>query len=319
MDSGTLMEVFSFLNYCQLARNCLVSKRFRDLIRTNRHRLALLYVDNIYMVYDNYVPSNCTAIKIVDKWLSPEEYNEWVIRNGYSKQVSLEDQRRFGLKRTNVFYANADFNLENWPVFQHFVRLLSDPFIYIRSMELAYQTDVLSLLSGAINQDHGRLQCKQLVYNLCANAQQFMSWKKDHVLCDQFKIIGFKFWLSNFDEMFLDFFMTGANCTSRIDVRNYNLSVVLVDFVKKFMDLKHCDEYQIVETIESNASFGAVDVLKRVYAEFIVKEEKNEDDHIIEQVFEFVNVEIGKKLQLTFIQRLQSYLDPYSSFKIFNL
>ncbi|KAI1706330.1 hypothetical protein Ddc_15342 [Ditylenchus destructor] len=48
MDNGTMVESFKYLNYCQLAKISLVSKRFWNLIRTNRHRLALLYVDYVY-------------------------------------------------------------------------------------------------------------------------------------------------------------------------------------------------------------------------------------------------------------------------------
>ncbi|KAI1692740.1 hypothetical protein Ddc_23365 [Ditylenchus destructor] len=50
MDNGTMIESFKFLNYCQLATSSLVSKRFWNLIRTHRHKLALLYVNRIYMV-----------------------------------------------------------------------------------------------------------------------------------------------------------------------------------------------------------------------------------------------------------------------------
>ncbi|KAI1690596.1 hypothetical protein DdX_22405 [Ditylenchus destructor] len=50
MDNGTMVQAFKYLNYCQLAKNSLVSKRFRNLIRTHRHSLALLYVDAIGMV-----------------------------------------------------------------------------------------------------------------------------------------------------------------------------------------------------------------------------------------------------------------------------
>ncbi|KAI1696057.1 hypothetical protein DdX_19256 [Ditylenchus destructor] len=50
MDNGTMVESFKFLNYYQLAKSSLVSKRYWNLIRTHRHKLALLDVDEIYMV-----------------------------------------------------------------------------------------------------------------------------------------------------------------------------------------------------------------------------------------------------------------------------
>ncbi|KAI1692315.1 hypothetical protein DdX_21325 [Ditylenchus destructor] len=181
MDNGTMVEAFKYLNYCQLAKKSLVSKRYRNLIRTHRHSLALLYVNEISM--DSY-PASPAAIEIFEEELSSKEYNEWVVRNNYSKQAPIEDQiastentqnipsgyrlyarasyndlnNREWNDGTTVLYAQVEVNHENWPVFQHFVRLATDPFIYIDCMALTYQTDVLNLLAGAINSD--RLQCK---------------------------------------------------------------------------------------------------------------------------------------------------------------
>ncbi|KAI1709855.1 hypothetical protein Ddc_13681 [Ditylenchus destructor] len=39
MDNGTTVEAFKFLNYYQLAKKSLVSKRFRNLIQIHRHSL----------------------------------------------------------------------------------------------------------------------------------------------------------------------------------------------------------------------------------------------------------------------------------------
>ncbi|KAI1695576.1 hypothetical protein DdX_19514 [Ditylenchus destructor] len=180
MDNGTMVEAFKYLNYTQLAKKSLVSKRFCNLIRTNRKYLARLYVNFIRMDSVRPVPA---AIKVFNKELSTEAYNEWAICNNYSKQVPHQDQvatmqsqqnvssgyqlRAFAhykdetncelLDRTTVFHAEAELNHENWPLFQHFVRLIADPFIYIHHMELTYQNDVLNLLDGAINSDR-RLQ-----------------------------------------------------------------------------------------------------------------------------------------------------------------
>ncbi|KAI1697034.1 hypothetical protein DdX_18743 [Ditylenchus destructor] len=51
MDNGTMVEAFKFLNYYQLAKNSLVSKRYWNLIRTHRHKLALLDVNYIDMKF----------------------------------------------------------------------------------------------------------------------------------------------------------------------------------------------------------------------------------------------------------------------------
>ncbi|KAI1690532.1 hypothetical protein Ddc_24877 [Ditylenchus destructor] len=55
----------------------------------------------------------------------------------------------------------------------------------------------------------------------------------------------------------------------------------------------------MVESIRSKYfSPEIVEVLKRKYAKFFVKEEINEDKDCTEQVFEFTNIDVGKKLQL---------------------
>ncbi|KAI1691700.1 hypothetical protein Ddc_24078 [Ditylenchus destructor] len=312
MDNGTMVEAFKYLNYCQLATNGLVSKRYRDLIRTHRNSLALLYVDNISMRAYEIV----SAIKIFDQKLSRVAYNEWVIRNGYSKQVPFEDQigttqctqKIFQLsasayyngrlarasRASSVFFAQVELNDENWPAFQHFIRLLTDPFIFICTVHLHYQSAFINALSGAVNSDR-RLQCSCFYFSLKGNSQKSITWTKNHVRCDKFHILGL--WISNdlelnLDEALLDFFVTGAHCTSKFDVEMYDMSKNMVDFVQKFLDLKNSDEYQLVGAIRGNFA-----LLTRDYAEFIVKEEKNR--YSTEQIFEFVNKDIGKKLQLS--------------------
>ncbi|KAI1703303.1 hypothetical protein Ddc_16621 [Ditylenchus destructor] len=334
MDNGTMVEAFKHLNYMQLIKSSFVSKRFRNLIRTNRHRLALLYVGSIDMQRAH--GSDPASIKMFGKDISPEEYNEWVIRNQYSKQIPLEGQvggkqssqcdrkvyaldvvayypKRCGFYRMTVFNAQVELNHENWPLFQHFVRLLTDPFIYIRDLGLTSQNDVLNLLTGVISQDRDRLQCKELTFNLEGDIKKFMSWIKKRVRCDKFQIFNRDICSSdsNYDDDLLDFFLTGARCTSKIKMEHYDPPEVILEFVQKFMDLKKCDEYQIVESIEyeidrnANAIFqyaNAIRVLKRDYARFIVPTHiylPNNDRPSINQAFEFINDDIGKKLHLT--------------------
>ncbi|KAI1702492.1 hypothetical protein Ddc_17057 [Ditylenchus destructor] len=84
------------------------------------------------------------------------------------------------------------------------------------------------------------------------------------------------------------------------------------------MGLKKCDEYQIVESIKCEISYtfadipqyaNAIEVLKRDYAQFVMpsrflsypEEERDEDDDTIDETFEFVNEDIGKKLHLSVI------------------
>ncbi|KAI1699269.1 hypothetical protein Ddc_18636 [Ditylenchus destructor] len=199
MDNGTMVEVFKYLNYCELAKNSLVSKWFRNLIQTYRHSFALLDVYSLRMTRCE----NTAAIVIFDKWISPKKYNEWVIRNGYSKQVPIEgqfageqsaeddrkvyalwanvDYKDFNPNRTIVFSVNAELNHENRPLFQHFLHLLTDPFISIYRLEFTPQNDVLNLLTRAMNTNHGSIQCRELTFNLDGNAHKFISWVKDQV------------------------------------------------------------------------------------------------------------------------------------------
>ncbi|KAI1704820.1 hypothetical protein DdX_14042 [Ditylenchus destructor] len=316
MDNGTMVEAFKYLNYCQLAKNSLVSKRFRNLIQTHRHSLALLYVDTIVM-YSN--SSELSVIKTFGKKLSPKAYNEWVIRNKYSKQAPIEDQvassqnmpsgyrlsahahskdlnNGEGSDRITAFFAEVEVNHENWPVFQHFVRLATDPFIYIDNMNLTPQTDVLNMLAGSINSD--RLQCKGLIFILNGNSQESFTWAKDHVRCNQFSIHG-KADL-NEDEAFLDLFMTAGQCTSSVYVDFDDIFKAVLDFVQKFLDLENWDEYRGVLSIEGIEVLNDqnIEVLENDNAKFFVKEEHDEDDDNTELVFEFTNNAIGKKLQL---------------------
>ncbi|KAI1699272.1 alcohol dehydrogenase transcription factor myb/SANT-like domain-containing protein [Ditylenchus destructor] len=93
MDNGTMVEVFKYLNYCGLAKNSLVSKRFRNLIQTHRHSFALLDVYSLGMRRRRRLRgSDPAGIKMFGKDISSDEYNEWVTRNQYSKQISLKGQ-----------------------------------------------------------------------------------------------------------------------------------------------------------------------------------------------------------------------------------
>ncbi|KAI1698025.1 hypothetical protein DdX_18148 [Ditylenchus destructor] len=321
MDNGTMVEAFKFLNYYQLAKNSLVTKRYRNLIRTHRHKLALLDVDRIYM-YSYVANQDPAVIKMFNEELSPEEYNKFIARNGYSKQIPLDGQITgkestendrdiyvFGANvfqnqnncpdiATTVFYArDVELKDETWPIFQHFMRLLMDPFISIRSLILYSPKDVFTLLAGAMNPDRNRLQCKQLNIRFNGDTQKFIVWIKDHVRCDRFEIDVDN--ESNYDEELLDLFLTGAPCTSAIYVINYDLSKVIVDLVQKFMGLKSRDEYQLVESIRGDdENREVVEALKRNCAEFIAEEEQFEEDYGTRQVIGFINNDIEKKLTL---------------------
>ncbi|KAI1694089.1 hypothetical protein DdX_20297 [Ditylenchus destructor] len=268
-----------------------------------------------------------------NKELSSEEYNKWIVRNGYSKQVPHEGQivgkecsenfrdiyqffadiyqnpnNCHGIA-TTVFYAHVELKDENWPVFQHFIRLLMDPFIYIRTLELNPQKDVLSLLTGAMNPDRDRLQCKSLIIQFYDDVQKLVVWMKDHVHCDEFEIYVRSD--LNYDEELLDLFLTGAPCTSAINVMNYDFSKVIVNLLQKFMALKNRDEYQVVESIQGNVEGRKiVDEFKRNFAEFIGEEEQYEGFHGSRKVIRFINNDIEKKLTLDVRN------DSYGSFSI---
>ncbi|KAI1706333.1 hypothetical protein Ddc_15345 [Ditylenchus destructor] len=328
MDNDTTVEVFKYLNYRQLAKNSLASKRFCDLIRTHRHKLALLDVGEISMhrtlLFNNFY--------VFNSWISSEAYTEWVIQNHYSQQIPLEGQvegeentqnepKFYLLKaiamyrhpflspngwqrydKVEVFSACAEPNHENWPTFEHFIRLLADPFIYIRHLELTPQNNVLNLLAEKINSDHNRIQCKKLLFHFDGNVQKLLSWMKSHVLCKEFQIRNNCWSNKLYDEEVLDFFLTGARCTSEISIIGYDLTSVIGKFVKKFISLKNSDECQTVESIRivesiTSPSYENVRVLRNYYEKFIVKE--NYDYCSRELVFEFSNGNIEKKVQIT--------------------
>ncbi|KAI1698509.1 hypothetical protein Ddc_19083 [Ditylenchus destructor] len=311
LDNGTMVETFKFLNYCQLAKKSLVSKRFWDLIRTHRNSLALRYVDSLVM---SDIPKSTSVIRIFGQKLSTEDYKKWVISSGYSARIPIEvqvvDRQVYVLWAFadykgilfHVFYAQTKLNHKYWPVFQHFVRLLMDPFIYIRDIEFIPQNDVFNLLAGAFNQDRNRLQCKKFTLNFGQNFHKFIAWIKNRLSCDEIRIQHF-IHLRYCDEL-LDLFMTGAQCTSAICIDFCLRSRLIIKFVQKFKDLKSSDEYQMVESIRDSATRRGIEYellnMKQDYADFMVKEQRDEEeDDTIERVFEFVNNDVGKKLQIT--------------------
>ncbi|KAI1699636.1 hypothetical protein Ddc_18472 [Ditylenchus destructor] len=347
LDNDTTVEVFKYLDYCRLAKTSLVSKRFCDLICTHRHSLTLLNVDYIGIhettdtnhwhptgikIFDNvlsrYFRSSRGTIEIFDKVLSSHEYNKWVIRNRYSKQIPLEikiagtqstqDERKvyrfsayadykdstpsfekksFSLREFQKFFGNIELCHENWPMFQHFFSLLTDQFVYIRHIELISQNDALNLLTGAISPDYGRLQCHTLTVSLEDNMQNFISWIKGHVRCYKIDIINSSGLYH--DDEFVDFFMTGGNCTSEIEVNFYDPCKAIDNMVQKFMDLKGCDGNKVVGLIECNPNTTVnIDALKCDYAHFVVEGNINQTRGSSNLVFEFVNNDIGKKLRL---------------------
>ncbi|KAI1727403.1 hypothetical protein Ddc_04706 [Ditylenchus destructor] len=323
MDNGTMVEAFKYLDYCGLAKKSLVSKRFRNVIQTHRHSLSRLCVEHIRM--NRYLPTELEfhrkpdGIEIFGKTLSAEEYDEWVIRNHYSKQVPSEGQvvqkestqndcyvyKLYATedKGFDRLFAHTELNDEHWPLFQHFIRLLSDPFICIDGIELSYQNDVMNLLVETITPDRGRLQCYTLYFNHHGNLPKFINWIKDHVCCYYLDIFGNTD--SIHDQELLNFFLTAGQCASSMYTWFHDLSQVVVDFVKKFLELKNGDEYQLVQSFENveDVDFGEeiqiVKVLMREYRDNLVKEERYEDTDTTTYYFEFYNDEIKKKLQLT--------------------
>ncbi|KAI1692164.1 hypothetical protein DdX_21406 [Ditylenchus destructor] len=316
-----MVEAFKHLNYCQLAKSSLVSKRYRDLIRIHRHKLALLYVNSIRMHERN---DDLAAIQVFNEKLSSDAYNEWVIRNHYSKQVPHESQsvgmqsaqyeRKFyelmadatyedishrqGDDTTTVFSACIEFNDDNWPVFQHIVRLITDPFIYIGNLKFTYRNDFLNLLASAINADRTHLQCEELDFSLEGNSQKAITWTKDHVRCNKFSI--FEKADLTWDESLWDFVKTGGHCTSSICADYHDVSKAMIEFVQMFLNIENWDEYQGVQCIESwqLVTHQDIQALKKDYASLIVKEEHLDKWGRTTYVFEFVNNAIGKKLKL---------------------
>ncbi|KAI1702036.1 hypothetical protein DdX_15719 [Ditylenchus destructor] len=352
LDNDTMVEVFKHLNYCQLAKKSLVSKRFRDLIQTHRQKLALLRVGRVFMsAFDanRYLINDRSpiSIKVFNKQLSQannfEAYNKWVAWNQYSKQIPrtlktnsnkcnkwvvwnanrCKCQRKKKSERkayelcadafckdqnccspsgsTSALLACAELNDENWPLFQHFVRLLTDPFIYIYYLEFTSQDDVLNLLAAAMNPYGSRIQCMQLSIELQDNGRKSIHCIKKHVRCDELLItVGRN--CRHLRKELLYLFVTGAHCTSEICISNYELPDAVIKLVQKFLDFKTCGECRMVESIRGSVSDLVWEALKSNYAEFIVKEEESGDDVYsgnVQHCFQFINNDIGKKLQLT--------------------
>ncbi|KAI1708560.1 hypothetical protein Ddc_14294 [Ditylenchus destructor] len=261
--------------------------------------------------------------KIFNKRLSPDAYNGWIVRNDYSNRVPPKvrgkrsrqndhkiyefnacavykgPNRRRPNGGTKAFFARMKLDNETWPLLQHFVSLLADSFIYIRHIELTSRYELLNLLTDAMTPERGHLQCEEMHFYLEDNVQKFMSWLKNNVRCDKFQISD----ISGLDrnEELLNFFITGGHCTSALEVRYYDLSqdrsYIIVDLVQKFLDLKTCDEYELVDSIQYNSAGEIAEALKHKYTKFIVKVETANCSS--PQIFQFVNKDIGKKMEFT--------------------
>ncbi|KAI1731281.1 hypothetical protein Ddc_00087 [Ditylenchus destructor] len=330
MDNGTMVEAFKYLDYSQLAKRSLISKGYRDLIRTHRHSLPR---HEVFWMKMEPVEQVETYVQMFHEELSAETYDEWVIRNQYSKQIPLESQI-VGEESTQLdrcFYelqawvdppdpntrflsAYAELNHDNWPLFQHFVRLLSDPFVYFRLLVLDSQNDVLKLLTGVINPDRGRLQCEEIQSQLHVNIPKFINWAKDHIRCLRFSIDLVTD--SDLDQELLNFFVTGARCTSAVIVQLYNMYDVVVDFVKKFRDLQSGDEYQFVQRISSSETHGEDEVAQLLKDEFhdsfVGEEFEQFDKEYATYKFEFNNG-IGKKLLLSLHTSIDVNVGSYTT------
>ncbi|KAI1696561.1 hypothetical protein Ddc_20298 [Ditylenchus destructor] len=324
LDNGTMVEAFKYLNYRQLAINSLVSKRFRDVIETHRHKLALLFV-TIRM--EKRIGNGPAVIKIFNKELSPKEYNEWRAQNNYSKRISHKSQTAnngyelsaYGKyngpnqERTQVFFAVVkELNHKTWALFQHFVCLLSDPFVSIRNVKLTPQADVFNFLAATIDRKIlGRLPCLKLEFDFEDNAQKAFSWIKGHMYCVNFQI-AISDNSANRDNELLDLFVTGSDCTSEIVVRNSDISKdVVIDFVQKFMDLKSCDESQVVPSIHAMISETSAEALMSNYAKFLIKEEKHPYGRTSAHILKLVNADTGKKLQLSVTTEMSYGYESY--------
>ncbi|KAI1702394.1 MIZ/SP-RING zinc finger domain-containing protein [Ditylenchus destructor] len=342
LDIYTMLKVFKYLDYCELAKSSRVSKKFYNIIRAHRKSLARLTVESVIMT----MKTSCRStffLQTFNKLLSPSAYKEWILRNQYLDQVQFYaqfageqiieyddkmDQRylkeykgiHFFTAEVNYKYPNFGDNTKvfhariplqhihkNVALLQHFVRLLTDPNIYINYLQLDPQNDVLTLLDKTIgNRDRNRLHCKVLeVYpnvDIYPFTPNLISWAKNNVCCNELNIeYHFGDHLTRtHDQMLLDLFMNGSHMTSAINTFIYDLSNVVVDFVQNFMDLQQSDDHQIVQHIHGNRSLQiAVAKLKSKYVECVVMEEIDACEDTSEYVFEFVNSNIAKKLQLT--------------------
>ncbi|KAI1702171.1 hypothetical protein Ddc_17242 [Ditylenchus destructor] len=281
------------------------------------------------------------TIKIFSNDFSAEEYNDWIIRNNYSKQIPVEVQKQIPLEEeritayfdetyhylkvyeltaddykdpsqdtTSAFSAHKKVNNETWPLFQHFVRLLTDPFIHIRRVELVPQNDVFNLLASTIDRSNrGRLQCENLRFAVQSNYPKLLNWIKDHVRCVSFRIDVSS---PNCFTQLLDFSATGSDCTSEMSVYMYISKAFIIDLVQKFMNLKNCDESHFVHSIRGFVTKRTTEALNSEYGEFLIKEDSKRNGLVWRStlVFEFINVDIETKIQLAVIDYIDLiYID----------
>ncbi|KAI1697198.1 hypothetical protein DdX_18630 [Ditylenchus destructor] len=154
---------------------------------------------------------------------------------------------KMNLPTLRPFHTYTKLNHETWPLFQHFFRLLMDPFVYIPFMKLTPQKDFVNLLAGAIKSDCSRLQCKELEFDITGDVPNFIIWAKNHIFCDEILI---EYAASNHNEVLIDLLVTGAQCTSVINTCYYDSSKVIVDFVQSQLFVLNKNMITNIATLE---------------------------------------------------------------------
>ncbi|KAI1715338.1 hypothetical protein Ddc_10994 [Ditylenchus destructor] len=364
-NADVMIDSLRFLNYCDLAKTSLISKKLSEFIQTHRSSLTLLRVKEMIMEYhekqvpDGYSRTSYSTTMLFGVKKFDLDHDDWIESNGYSatfefkpKEVDLENLfQKQPPKPTNCISLHASaryhesgscikedsapltvvfstfvkpkFNRldcrRHWPMLQHFVRLLSDPFVYFESIHLvSLKNELWKPLVKNLKLTLNRTLCNGAEIRLENNAGEFLDWMKNYLRCSQLSLRSTG---SPNDEL-ATFLLSGSKCTSHAMISGTYNRALEHNLVARFLTLKQDDRDQMIPSI-SFPWMISVHTIKEMFgdtfSEFLVREENTLESFL--QVYEFTNRDIMQKLEVEFCKsRERMHLSLANCFmKVMNL
>ncbi|KAI1692016.1 hypothetical protein DdX_21492 [Ditylenchus destructor] len=334
-NADVMIDSLRFLNYCDLAKASLISKKLSEFIQTHRSSLPFLRVKEMLMEYheeqlpDRYSRKSFSTITLFGVKNFDLDHKDWIKSNGYSatfefehKQSPPEPSNRISLHAAARFHESGSCIKEDsapltvvfstfvkpnfhridcrrhWPMLQHFVRLLSDPFVYFERIQLvSLRNELWKPLVKNLKLTLTRTLCNDAEVCVENNAGEFLNWMKNYLRCSHLSLRSTG---SPNDEL-AAFLLSGSTCTPLAVISGTYNKELEHNLVARFLTLKQIDRDQVIPSI-SFPWMISVHTIKEMFedkfSDFLVREENTSESFL--QVYEFTNSDIMQKLEVEF-------------------
>ncbi|KAI1706611.1 hypothetical protein Ddc_15192 [Ditylenchus destructor] len=343
VDDHTLEQTFKFLGYFQLAKSSLVSRRFSRVIQSNRSRLAKLRVKKLLM--DRRIRIHQNFITVCDVEFNPNEYREWAYPYGYTKGYRFDspvvavtaaydsrsperrEQHHSFIRLQALAYEDSNtlvtvfsavtstkLSYDNWPLYQHFIRLLNDPFAYFERLTLiSFQNFAWNALVENYGSRNRSVTCKYAKILLEDDSKDFLVWIKQNVVSEDLSLRRYETSTYDQDDT-VSFLSTGQKCASSVVLRDevYNgehLIGAIYDLIEKFLDLETSIQCQMISSINFRHICNLSERFLTNFARAFVRDEIVEDS--FSRIYQFMNRNIKKKLEVKI--EIVNIIDPHST------